>query len=90
MFACEKTNFQASYCHTTFKYHLKMDQNLNTRRRCSGKEPPADAGDAGDTGAAPRPGRRPGEGNGHPLALLPGKAHGQRSLSMRSQRVGHD
>ena len=40
-------------------------------------------------------GRSPGEGNGNPLQFfLPGKSHGQRSLSgyiesMGSQRVGH-
>ena len=32
-----------------------------------GKNPPASAGDAGDGGLIPWPGRSPGEGNGNPL-----------------------
>ena len=31
------------------------------------KNPPANAGDAGDTGLIPGSGRSPGEGNGNPL-----------------------
>ena len=31
------------------------------------KNPPADAGDAGDTGSVPGSGRSPGEGNGNPI-----------------------
>ena len=31
------------------------------------KNPPANAGDTGDTGLIPGSGRSPGEGNGHPL-----------------------
>ena len=31
------------------------------------KSPPANAGDAGDTGSIPGLGRSPGEGNGNPL-----------------------
>ena len=31
------------------------------------KNPPASAGDAGDTGSIPGSGRSPGEGNGNPL-----------------------
>ena len=31
------------------------------------KNPPADAGDAGDMGSIPGSGRSPGEGNGNPL-----------------------
>ena len=31
------------------------------------KNPPANAGDAGDTGLIPGLGRSPGEGNGNPL-----------------------
>ena len=31
------------------------------------KNPPANAGDAGDTGSTPGSGRYPGEGNGNPL-----------------------
>ena len=43
-----------------------------------------------DTGATPGPGRCPGEGNGHPLQFSCLENSRQRSLSMRSQRVGHD
>ena len=32
-----------------------------------GKNPPANAGDARDTGSIPRSGRSPGVGNGNPL-----------------------
>ena len=31
------------------------------------KDPPANAGDTGDLGSIPGPGRSPGEGNGNPL-----------------------
>ena len=50
----------------------------------SGKESPANAGDAG---SVPGSERSPGEGNGN-LLLLPGKSHGQRSLvgSIGSQK----
>ena len=34
------------------------------------KNPPANAGDAGDTGSIPGSGRSPGEGNGNPLQYL--------------------
>ena len=36
-------------------------------RWCSVKNPPANAGDAGDAGLTPGSGRSPGEGNGNPL-----------------------
>ena len=60
------------------------------------KNPPANAGDAGDWGSISGWGRSPGEGNGNPLhtVFLPGKSHGQRSLvgysSRGRKRVGHD
>ena len=41
------------------------------------KNPPANAGDMGSTSGM---GRSPGEGNGNPSIVLPGKSHGQRSL----------
>ena len=45
------------------------------------KNPPANAGDARDSGSIPRWGRFPGAGNGNPLQnFFPGKFHGQRSL----------
>ena len=45
------------------------------------KNPPANAGDARDSGSVPRWGRFPGAGNGNPLQnFFPGKFHGQRSL----------
>ena len=38
-----------------------------------GKNPPADAGNARDTGSIPGLGRAPGAGNGHPVPVfLPG------------------
>ena len=57
-----------------------------------GKNPPANAGDAG---VIPGSGRSPGEGNGNPLQVfLPGKSHGQRSLPGYSpwdcKRIRHD
>ena len=55
------------------------------------KNPPANAGDAGDAGSIPGSGRSPGGGNGNPLQhsffffstpiFLPGESHGQRSLA---------
>ena len=45
------------------------------------KNPPAIAGDAGDTGSIPEGGRSPGKENGNPLQYsCLGKSHGQRSL----------
>ena len=45
------------------------------------KNPPANAGDARDSGSVPRWGRFPGAGNGNPLQnFFPGKFHGQTSL----------
>ena len=42
-----------------------------------GKASPCSAGDPGSISGS---GRSPGEGNGNPPALLPGKSHGRRSL----------
>ena len=42
------------------------------------KNLPANAGDVGDVGWIPEPGRSPGGGNGN--RLLTGKLHGQKSL----------
>ena len=44
------------------------------------KNLPANAGDARDTGLIPGLGRSPGVGNSNPI-FLPGKFHGQRSLT---------
>ena len=44
------------------------------------RNPPVNAGDAGDEGLIAGLGRSPGEGNGNPLQFLPGKSHGQNSL----------
>ena len=45
------------------------------------KNPPASAGDAGDTGSVPRLGRSPGAGNGNPLQYsCQGNPTDQRSL----------
>ena len=58
------------------------------------KNPPTNARDAGDTGLIPGSGRSPGGGSGQrTLVILPGKAHGQRSLAGCSpwdRRVGRD
>ena len=45
--------------------------------------PPANAGDTGDSGSACGLEKHPGGGNGNPLQLvsLSGKSHGQRSLA---------
>ena len=46
------------------------------------KNPPAKARDMGDAGLAPGSGRSPGGGHAtHASVLLPGEAHGQRSLA---------
>ena len=47
----------------------------------SGEEPPAGAGDIGDSGSIPRPGRSPGGGQDNPLwySCLE-NLHGQRCL----------
>ena len=45
-----------------------------------GSDGKASACNAGDLGLIPGSGRSPGEGNGNPLQLLPGKSHGWRSL----------
>ena len=58
------------------------------------KNPPTNARDTGDTGLVPGSGRSPGGGSGQCiLVILPGKAHGQRSLAGYSpwdRRVGRD
>ena len=58
------------------------------------KNPPANAGDTGDTGSIPGLGRSPEGRNGNPFQYsCHGKFHGQRSLADRSigsQRVGHN
>ena len=45
-----------------------------------GLESKASACNRGDLGSIPGLGRSPGEGNGNPPVLLPGKFHGWRSL----------
>ena len=52
------------------------------------KNPPASAGNAGDTGLIPRNGRSSGGGNGNTSVFLPGKFHGQRSLAVYNPQ-GH-
>ena len=59
------------------------------------KNPPANAGDARDTGLIPGSGRSPGERKWQPTPVfLPGKFHGQRSLldyhPWGHKRVRHD
>ena len=64
------------------------------------KNPPANAGDARDTGSVPGLGRAPGEGNGRPLqysclensmdrgvclTIVPGVAQSQKRLSTHTQ-----
>ena len=50
------------------------------------KNSPANAGDLGDMGSVPRPGRSPG--GGHDNALMTGESRGQRSLEDSSPQ-GH-
>ena len=46
------------------------------------KNPPPNAGDAGDKSSIPGSGRSPGGGHGKPTPVfLPGESHGQRSLA---------
>ena len=47
------------------------------------KNPPVNAGDAGDSDSVPGSERSPGDGNGNPLqsVFLPGECLGQRSLA---------
>ena len=56
------------------------------------KNPPANAGDARDTGSIPGSGRSPGVGNGTPLqySCLENPMDRGAWQSMGSQRVGHD
>ena len=44
------------------------------------KNPPANAGDAGDTGSILGSGRFPGKGNGTHSSILAEKSHGERNL----------
>ena len=54
---------------------------MGLSRWLSGKDPPANAGDAGDVGLMPGSERSPGGGNGKSTPVfLPGKFHGQKSL----------
>ena len=56
----------------------------------SGKESPANAGDARDMGSIPGLGRSPGGGHGSPTPVfLPGESHGQRSLA-GGRKVRHN
>ena len=59
------------------------------------KNPPANAGEAGDAGSIPGMGRSPRVGNDKPTPVfLPGKSHKKKSLvdykSMGLQKVGHN
>ena len=58
------------------------------------KNPPANAGDAGDIGSIPGLGRSPGEGNGNPLQYscweIPWTEEPGRLQFTGSQRVRHD
>ena len=58
------------------------------------KNPPANAGDAGDVSSIPGLGRSPGGRNGNPLQYSclenPCTEEPNRLQSMGSQRVGHD
>ena len=54
----------------------------------SGKESACSAGDSGDMGSIPGPGRSPGEGNSTPV-FLPGESHAQRSLVGHRSLVGY-
>ena len=55
------------------------------------KNPPANAGDAGDMGSIPGLGRSPGEGNGNPLQYSCRENPMDREAwqSVGLQRVGH-
>ena len=55
------------------------------------KNPPANAGDAGDMGSIPGLGRSPGEGNGNPLQYSCWENPMDREAwqSVGLQRVGH-
>ena len=58
------------------------------------KNPSNNAGDTGDVGSIPGPGRSPGGGNGNPLQYLawniPWTEEPGGLQSIGSQRVGHD
>ena len=58
------------------------------------KNPPANAGDTGDSGSIPEVGRAPGKGNGNPLQYsclrIPWTEEPGGLQSTGSQRVGHD
>ena len=61
------------------------DGNTNTRGFAGGsvvKNPPVNAGDAGNVGSIPGLGRCPAGGHGNPAPMfLPGECHGQRNLA---------
>ena len=46
---------------------MNSDATTGSRVALGVKNPPADAGDGGDTDLIPESGRSPGEGNGNPL-----------------------
>ena len=54
------------------------------------KEPSFSAGDTGDVGSNPGPGRFPGDGNGNPFQHSCLGSPMNRRASKGSQRVGHD
>ena len=58
------------------------------------KNPPANAGDAGDRGSVPELGRSPGEGNATPSSIfswkIPQTEEASRLQSKGSQRVRHN
>ena len=57
----------------------------------SGKESACNAGDIGDAGSAPGPGRSPGVGNGNALQYPhPEEFHGRRSLVGYSPQGGKE
>ena len=65
-------------------FHLRSNNCIGFPGDSVGKNPPANAGDAG---SIPGLGRSPGEGNGPAPVFLPGKSHGQRSLEETVHRV---
>ena len=68
-----------------FIYSTDIYQVLTILRDFPGgsavKNPPANAGDAGDLGFIPGSGRFPGGGHGNPLVFLPVEPYGLRSLT---------
>ena len=85
-------------CITTLEYYKEGHDSpcakMGLPRWLSGKNPPANAGDAGDTGSIPGLGKSPGVGNGNHSSILawkiPWTEEPGRLQLMQLQQVRHN